>query len=149
VPGPSRDWPRGRNGESDILDFLDAAAGDIEGLGAVKRGDLVTVALQGEFRQTGAHALVVQVRFVQPPNRRRLSRCCRSHQRDHRHAGFSELPSNPPTPTDCAEKVSPNAKMVDKIVSIKRDTGWRTFGQAGGRNDAARQSRLAVWLGIA
>ena len=108
----------------------------------MKRGDLVTVALQGEFGKPRP-ALIVQ-----------------SDLFNAEHATLSVLPITDeivgtpifritlePSNANGLRKVS--QIMVDKIVSIKRDKVGEPFGRLEEETMLRVNRALAVWLGIA
>jgi mRNA interferase MazF len=108
----------------------------------VKRGDLVTVALQGEFGKPRP-ALIVQ-----------------SDLFNAEHATLSVLPITgeivgapifritlEPSNANGLREVS--QIMVDKIVSIKRDKVGEPFGRLEEETMLRVNRALAVWLGIA
>lgn len=108
----------------------------------MKRGDLVTVALQGEFGKPRP-ALIVQ-----------------SDLFNAEHATLSVLPITSeiigtpifritlePSNANGLRKVS--QIMVDKIVSIKRDKVGEPFGRLEEETMLRVNRALAVWLGIA
>ncbi len=108
----------------------------------MKRGDLVTVALQGEFGKPRP-ALIVQ-----------------SDLFNAAHATLSVLPITgeivgtpifritlEPSNANGLRKVS--QIMVDKIVSIKRDKVGEPFGRLEEETMLRVNRALAVWLGIA
>jgi mRNA interferase MazF len=108
----------------------------------VKRGDLVTVALQGEFGKPRP-ALIVQ-----------------SDLFNAEHATLSVLPITSeivgapifritlePSNANGLREVS--QIMVDKIVSIKRDKVGEPFGRLEEETMLRVNRALAVWLGIA
>lgn len=108
----------------------------------MKRGELVTVALQGDFGKPRP-ALIVQ-----------------SDLFNTEHATLSVLPITSeivgapifritlePSNTNGLRKVS--QIMVDKIVSIKRDKVGEPFGWLEEETMLRVNRALAVWLGIA
>ncbi len=108
----------------------------------MKRGDLVTVALQGEFGKPRP-ALIVQ-----------------SDLFNAEHATLSVLPITSeivgapifritlePSNANGLREVS--QIMVDKIVSIKRDKVGEPFGRLEEETMLRVNRALAVWLGIA
>ena len=108
----------------------------------MKRGDLVTVALQGDFGKPRP-ALIVQ-----------------SDLFNAEHATLSVLPITSeiigtpvfritlePSNANGLRKVS--QIMVDKIVSIKRDKVGEPFGRLEEETMLRVNRALAVWLGIA
>ena len=108
----------------------------------MRRGDLVTVALQGEFGKPRP-ALVVQ-----------------SDLFNSEHATLSVLPITgeiigtpifritlEPSNANGLRKVS--QIMVDKIVSIKRDKVGEPFGRLDDEMMLRVNRALAVWLGMA
>lgn len=108
----------------------------------MRRGDLVTVALQGEFGKPRP-ALVVQ-----------------SDLFNSEHTTLSVLPITgeivgtpifritlEPSNANGLRKVS--QIMVDKIVSIKRDKVGEPFGRLDDEMMLRVNRALAVWLGIA
>ena len=106
------------------------------------RGDIVTVALQGDYRKPRP-ALVVQADLF-----------------NDTHASITVLPvtneivASPlfrltvdPSPTNGLRVVS--QIMVDKIVSVRRDRLGRTIGHMDGDMMVRVGRAMAVWLGLA
>ena len=108
----------------------------------VRRGELVTVALQGDFGKPRP-ALIVQ-----------------SDLFNAEHATLSVLPITSeivgapifritlePSTTNGLQKVS--QIMVDKIVSVKREKVGEPFGRLEEDTMSRVNRAMAVWLGIA
>jgi len=109
---------------------------------AVKRGDLVTVALPGDFGKPRP-ALVVQADLF-----------------NETHASVTILPVTgtavdaplfriPLEPTADNGLKKPSQVMVDKIISVRADRIGKTIGRVGDDTMISIGRALAVWLGIA
>ena len=105
------------------------------------RGDLVTVALPGDFGKPRP-ALVIQSDALPRPAR---SRCCPSP------APSSTRPLFRPTvqPTEANGLRKPSQVMVDKAVSARRDRVGPPIGRLDDATLLAVTRSLAVFLGIA
>jgi len=108
----------------------------------VKRGEIVTVALPGDFGKPRP-ALVIQADLF-----------------NDRHASVTVLPITStivdaplfritldPTPATGLRKTS--QIMVDKTITVRRDRVGKAVGRAGDETLIAVGRSLAVWLGIA
>jgi mRNA interferase MazF len=111
-------------------------------LGALKRGDLVTVAIPGDFGKPRP-ALVVQADLFNAT-----------------HASVTVLPVTSsvvdaplfritlePTADNGLKK--PSQIMVDKVISVRTDRVGKTIGRVGDDTMIGVGRALAVWVGIA
>jgi len=107
----------------------------------MKRGDLVTVALQGDYGKPRP-ALVIQSDFFdEHPSVTLLPITA-----ELRDAPFFRL-SVDPAPANGLQR--PSQVMVDKVQTVARDKVGGVFGQIGDETMVTVNRALLLWLGLA
>ena len=131
----------GRCGGRRVLGVLDAALEDLEGWTRVKRGDFVTIALQGDFGKPRP-ALVVQANQFEALATVTVLPVTSSLV----DAPLMRIPVKPDAHNGLSK---PSQVMADKAVTVKRDKVGPVFGSASDDLMLAVSRALAVFLGIA
>lgn len=111
-------------------------------MGGVKRGDIVTIALQGDFGKPRP-ALVIQSDLFNPTHPTLTILPLTSDLRDAPQFRITLEPSM----TNGLRKVS--QIMVDKAMTYRRDKVGERLGQLDDDTLVRINRALAVWLGIA
>jgi mRNA interferase MazF len=111
-------------------------------MGGVKRGDIVTIALQGDFGKPRP-ALVIQSDLFNPTHPTLTILPLTSEVRDTPQFRITVEPSM----ANGLRKVS--QVMVDKVMSYRRDKVGESIGRLDDDTLVRINRALAVWLGIA